>query len=104
MQNLFFWIEIICPLLFCVANLWLWYAAVTKWNSALRLWVAKRFQVEIEDPGRGSWKVVSPIAWYKKLGIECLQLAYFMILFCGWAIASIAMVVLLGFLQKYGGQ
>ena len=48
--------------------------------------VERKYDVKIESAGRGMWRVVSDHhGWFARLGIEMLQLAYFMGAMVLWA-------------------
>lgn len=103
MQNLLTGMLVVCPVAFALFTLGLFFLIGPHGEALWRASVAKRFRVEIEIGGRGHWQVVSPAPWYKKLGIELLQLGFFMALFFLWALGALGLVVLLNTLQKFAG-
>lgn len=89
-------IEIICPVAFFLITLVFFYLGITRWDTALRHYIAKKFQVSIYAYGSGRWYIVSPIAWYKKCAIESLQMGLYMMMFFAWALSALGLVLLLG--------
>ena len=62
-----------------------WWLAMTRWMERFRRRCERRYGVVIAME-RGHWSVTSGGPWYRRLGIEMLQLAYFLGVFAGWAI------------------
>jgi hypothetical protein len=63
-----------------------------------RAWVAERFDVTISTSMRGHWKVRGSGSWWGDLGIELLQLGYFMGGFVVWSIGLLMLVGLMAWL------
>jgi hypothetical protein len=74
-------------LVFFVINGFYWWYAMSRWQDAFRRRCERRYGVTLAIQGKGYWHVVERIPWYKRFGIEMLQLGYFMAVFFGWALA-----------------
>ncbi len=80
-------LSIVISVVFIVFNLFYWWKGMGLWQEAFRLRCQRRFRVTIHYGGKGHWDIYDGGSWYRNLAIEMLQLAYFMTLFAGWAMA-----------------
>ena len=81
-------------------NFWFWWLAVTRWNERFRQRCERRYGVTIALRGRGAWHVVGGGPWYRRLGIEMLQLAYFMGVILGWGLVVTGVMILIALLSR----
>lgn len=96
-------IIIFIQLFFFFTTVMLFYLGFAKGDAALRNVIEKKFQVEIRSGFKGHWKVVSPIAWYKRFAIELIQLGYILTLWAIWMLGLLATIMLINLLQKLAG-
>ncbi len=92
----------LASVLFIPLNLWYWWRAMGRWQEAFRRRCERRYGVTFTFGAKGHWRVVEPIAWHKRLGIELLQLAYFFAVFLGWALGLGAGALVFWILGKLG--
>lgn len=77
----------------------LFWMRLVRAEPRFRDWVAQRFDVTISTGMKGHWKVRGASSWLSGLGLELLQLAYFMAGFVGW---SLGLLLTLGLLSLLG--
>jgi hypothetical protein len=80
-------------------NIGYWWLVVSRWEGRFRRWCERRYEVSIKLAGRGGWQVVGARPWYQRLGIELLQLAYFMGAFLVWGVAIVLVIVVMAALS-----
>ena len=79
----------------CAAlNLAYWYVVVTRGERRFRAWVERHYRVSIGHGHRGHWRVSGEGSKLRLLGIELLQLAYFMGAFVVWSLSMLFIVLL----------
>ena len=93
-------LQAVLGLAFALLNLLFWARAMGRWQERFRRRCERRYGVVITHGGRGHWQVSGSGPWYRRAAIEWLQLAYFMGVFVGWAIATGGFVALLSLLDS----
>lgn len=81
-------------------NLGFWWLVVTRWNERFRRRCERRYGVTIALRGRGAWHVVGGGRWYRRLGIEMLQLAYFMGAIFLWGFVVVGVIILMALISR----
>lgn len=81
-------------------NIGFWWLVMKRWSERWRRRCEHRYGVVITIGARGHWTVAGGGPWYRRLGIEMLQLAFFMGAFVVWALL---MVGVLGVMSLIGG-
>lgn len=76
-----------------IGNLAFWWWVVRHGDDRARRWAEGRFGVTIERGPRGHWRVRGASSWLAGLGIELLQLLFFLGAFVVWAAALLAVVL-----------
>jgi hypothetical protein len=85
---------------FAVLNILFWMRVVTRWAEQFRRRCERRYGVVITIGFRGAWNVTGGGPWYRSLGIELLQLAYFMGAFVVWIIGMLCVVAVMSLLAS----
>jgi hypothetical protein len=75
-------------------NLFFWWRVV-RGDPRFRERMARAFGVEIDMGSRGHWSVRGDVPLLRRLGIEMLQLAYYMGAFVVWAVGMVLAVLLM---------
>lgn len=75
-----------------------WALVVTRGERRFRAWVTHRFDVAITTGARGTWRAWGKGSRIRLLGIEMLQLAYFIAAFLVW---SMLLLISVGVLSLY---
>lgn len=83
---------------FAVLNIVFWSRVMTRWSEQFRRRCERRYGVVITIGARGHWQVTSGGPWYRRLGIELLQLAYFMGAFVVWTIGMLCIIAVMALL------
>lgn len=78
---------------------WLYWRRLIKTEPRFREWVAASFDVTISTTLRGHWKVRGSGSWWKDVGLELLQLVFFL---GGFALWALGLLLLLGLLALLG--
>jgi hypothetical protein len=68
-----------------VLNIAYWILVATRWQLRFRSFIARRHGVTITTGFRGFWRAQAAGSTSRLLGIELLQLAYFMLAFIVWS-------------------
>jgi hypothetical protein len=89
----------IVGLFFAGFSLAYWIRVAGKGEDHFRESMERRFGVEISRTLRGHWKVRSGGPWIRGLGIELLQIAYFLVAFAGWSFGLGVVFGLMSFLE-----
>jgi hypothetical protein len=83
-------------------NLGYWAFVVTRGERHFRAWVMQRFDVVITTGSRGTWRESGTGSKLRLIGIEMLQLAYFMAGFLVWSVLVLISVGMLGLIERWG--
>jgi hypothetical protein len=73
-------------------NLLFWWRVV-RGDAPFRERMARAFGVQIGTGSRGHWSVHGDVPFFKKLGIEMLQFAYYMGAFVVWSVAIVLAIL-----------
>ena len=80
-------------------NVLYWWRVVGRWEARFRRRCERRYGVVIKLAGRGSWDVEGDRPWHQRLGIELLQLAYFMGALLVWIAAVVLVIIMMWLLE-----
>ncbi len=92
-------VQTVIGLGFAALNIVYWWLVVGRGSERFRRRCERRYGVVIELGGKGHWRVSGGGPWYRRLGIELLQLAYFMGAFVVWAAGLLLVILLLWSLE-----
>jgi hypothetical protein len=81
-------------------NIAYWWLVVSRWEVRFRRRCERRYGVSIQTAFKGAWKVIGARPWYQRLGIELLQLAYFMGAFLVWGVGVLLVILALWALSE----
>ena len=77
---------------FAVGNIAYWKLVMTRGHERFRRYCERRYGVAIGTGHKGHWQVGGDGGpWYRRLGIELLQLGYFMGAFVAWAVGLVGL-------------
>jgi hypothetical protein len=82
-------------LILAALNLVYWFFVVTRGEPRAKAWVERRYEVVLTRGRRGHWKARGSGSKLRLVGIELLQILYFMIAFVIWAAGIGAALALL---------
>lgn len=82
------------------ANLWYWHLVVRRGDERFCRYVERTLGVVITRTVRWHWDVSSDRSWIYNLGVELLQLAYYMAAFAVWGLCMMAIVGLMSLLAR----
>ena len=74
------------------ANLGYWHLVVRRGDERFCRYVERTLGVRITRTTRWHWSVSSDRSWLYNLGVELLQLAYYMVAFAVWGLCMLACV------------
>lgn len=88
-------LQSVLGILAAAASMTFWTFVARRWEGRFRERCERRYGVTITYSGRSQWHVIGPGAWYRRLGIELLQLAFFMGAFVVWAVGLLGVLGLM---------
>jgi hypothetical protein len=83
-----------------LANGAYWWWIARRGETRFRAWCERRYGVAITYGFKGHWKVTGPRSWWSRVGIEWLQLAYFLGAMLVWGCAMLGAVLAMMLAQR----
>jgi hypothetical protein len=77
-----------------------WFLVAKRGHERFRLYCERRFDVRITFGSRGHWRVEGKGSWLRRVGIESLELAYFMAAFVVWAAAMSFVLLAIALIEE----